>query len=84
MPKRDDELPSIDAADLKSVTGGAGMDMSTILPLALMMKNKNQAPPPQMMAAAPAPPQQVKPKLFVDGVEQPVDGSNGNYSVEDV
>lgn len=69
-----DELPTLDAAELDQVTGGSGMDMSTMLPMMLMMKGKQQQQP-QAAMPPPAPP---KPKLFVDGVEQSLSqGPNG-------
>ena len=60
-----DELPSIDVAALKSVTGGAGADMSAMLPMMMMMRQRSAA------AAAPAaPPAPPRPKILVNGVEQ--------------
>jgi len=68
----DDDLPTLDAADLSKVTGGTGTDMSSMLPMMMMMmKQRSQAaavPPP---APAPA----WTPKVLVDGVEQPVNSS---------
>jgi hypothetical protein len=62
----DDELPTLDTADLARVTGGAD-DFASMLPLMLiMMRNRAQA----AMAAAP-PPAAVppwQPKITVDGV----------------
>jgi hypothetical protein len=70
-----DELPSIDAAALANVTGGAGADMSSMLPMMLMMK-KRSAP-----AAAPAaPPAPQTPKILLNGVEQPASALTGNGS----
>ena len=69
----EDDLPTLDAADLTGVTGGTGFDISSILPL-LLLRNASQA------AAAPPPPpaQPWKPTIKVDGVEQPVTtDSNG-------
>ena len=63
------ELPTLDTADLARVTGGAGDDMSAMLPF-LMMALRNRgggaaaAPPP----AAAVPPWQ--PTITVDGVPQ--------------
>jgi hypothetical protein len=65
----DDELPTLDTADLANVTGGAGLDMASMLPI-LMMKNRAQA-----AAAPPPPPPAWKPKIMVDGVEQQVASS---------
>ena len=67
MPKHHkDELPSIDAAALQGVTGGAGADMSSMLPMMMMMKKRNEA----AMAPPPAPPQPQRPKILLNGVEQ--------------
>ena len=67
----DDDLPTLDAADLTTVTGGTGFDLMSMLPL-LVLRNANQA------AAAPPPPpaQPWKPTIKVDGVEQPVSSTN--------
>ena len=67
----DDELPTLDAGDLTTVTGGTGFDLMSMLPL-LALRNANQA------AAAPPPPpaQPWKPTIKVDGVEQPVTSTN--------
>ena len=71
MAHHDDDLPSLDTADLTAVTGGAGLDMMSMLPL-LLLRNANRA------AAAPPPPpaQPWKPTITVDGVEQPVTTTN--------
>lgn len=68
MPKHHDrdELPSIDAAALQRVTGGAGADMSAMLPMMMMMRSRS-APAP---APAP-PPAPTTPKILLNGVEQP-------------
>jgi hypothetical protein len=68
-----DELPSIDLATLKGVTGGAGADMSSMLPMMMMMKRRS-APAP----APAAPPQPVTPKILLNGVEQPASALTGN------
>jgi len=76
----DDELPTLDAADLSRVTGGASSDMSSMmLPMMMMMmRNRSQgavaaAPPPA------APPW--TPTITVDGVAQPVTASaDGTYT----
>ena len=65
---KDDELQTLDTADLAKVTGGAGDDFSSMMPLlAIMMRNRTAAAaaPPQ---AAAVPPWQ--PKITVDGVPQ--------------
>lgn len=60
----DDELPSLDTTELANVTGGAGFDMSTMLPLFMMMRNRARA------ASQPMPAPTWKPKVMVNGVEQ--------------
>jgi hypothetical protein len=76
MPKHhQDELPSIDLATLKTVTGGAGADMSSMLPMMMMMRQRSAS------SAAPAPaapPQPVTPKILLNGVEQPASALTGN------
>ena len=66
----DDDLPTLEPADLTAVTGGTGFDIMSMLPL-LMMRNRAQAAP-----APPPPAQPWKPTIKVDGVEQPVTSSN--------
>jgi len=63
MSRHDEELPSLDLASLEQVTGGAGMDMSSMLPMMMMMRNRQAAAPA-------APPQPAMPKILVNGVEQ--------------
>ena len=74
MPTHHDDepstLPTLDAVDLSRVTGGAGLDMSSMLPM-MLMKGRSQA----AGAPAPAPAQPWTPKILVDGVEQPVTSS---------
>ena len=74
----DDELPSLDLADLEHVTGGAGMDMSTMMMMMMMMRGRQSAsaaPPPV------APAQPTLPTIMVDGVPQQVtQGADGSYS----
>jgi hypothetical protein len=67
----DDELPTLDAVDLSKVTGGAGTDMSSMLPMMMMMKQRSAA----SAAPPPAPAPAWKPKILVDGVEQAVNSS---------
>lgn len=67
----DDALPTLDLADLSKVTGGAGLDMSSMLPTMMMMKQRSAA----AAAPAPAPAPAWTPKVLVDGVEQPVNSS---------
>jgi len=79
-PSRNDELPTLETADLSRVTGGAGDDMSSAMMMALAMRNRSQSAAP---AAAPAassiPPWQ--PQIPVDGVPQQLtDTGNGTYS----
>jgi hypothetical protein len=69
-----DELPSIDLATLKTVTGGAGADMSSMMPMMMMMRMRNSAPAP----APAAPPQPVTPKILLNGVEQPASALTGS------
>jgi hypothetical protein len=63
----DDELPALAPADLSQVTGGAGFDMMSMLPMILMMRGRAQsaAAPPAQPAPDPW-----KPKILVNGVEQ--------------
>jgi hypothetical protein len=73
-----DDLPTLDLADLASVTGGAADAMSSMLPMMLMMKNRSQA---QAAPAAAAPAPAWKPKIMVDGVEQQLTSSgNGTFT----
>lgn len=76
----DDELPTLDLADLSRVTGGTGDDLSSMLLPMMMMRSRSQA------GAAPAPaPATVpswQPKITVDGVPQQVTSSaDGTYTV---
>jgi hypothetical protein len=81
MSHQDDELPSIDVADLKSVSGGAGMDMSSMLPMALMMRKKQQQAAPVQVAAAPTPAAPARPNILVNGQPAQLDAS-GHISVD--
>jgi hypothetical protein len=65
-----DELPSIDLGTLSRVTGGAGMDMSAMLPMIMMMKQSSAGASAAAPAPAPAPAAPALPKILVDGVEQ--------------
>jgi hypothetical protein len=78
----DDDLPTLDLADLASVTGGAAADpMSSMLPMMMMMRGRSQAAPAP--AAAPPPAPAWKPKIMVDGVEQQLTSSgNGTFTSE--
>jgi hypothetical protein len=81
-PKTSDEaeLPSLDLAALETVTGGAGADMSSMLPMMMMMKKRSAAAPAP--APAPAP---VTPKILLNGVEQsPTTGANGTSFATEV
>ena len=75
MPTHHDDelftLATLDAVDLSKVTGGAGTDMSSMLPMMMMMRGRSQA----AAAPVPAPAQPWTPKILVDGVEQPVSSS---------
>jgi hypothetical protein len=75
----DDELPTLETADLAKVTGGAGMDLSSMLPMMMMMRGQAQqaAAPVAAPAAAPA----WQPKVTVDGVDQALTPTgNGGYT----
>jgi hypothetical protein len=89
-PALPDALPTLETADLAMVTGGAGLDMSSMMPIMMMMMQKRKAsaqqqqqmqmammagPPPG--AQPPAAPQPVLPRIFVNGVEQHFDPSSG-------
>jgi len=67
-------LPSLPIRELESVTGGAGMDMMSMMLPMLMMKNKQQSAPPPPPAAAP-----VAPTFMVNGQPQQLqpDGQGG-------
>lgn len=75
----DDDLPTLDLADLASVTGGAAADpMSSMLPMMMMMMMKSRSQGAAAAAApapAPAPAPAWTPKILVDGVEQPLTSS---------
>jgi hypothetical protein len=74
----DDDLPTLDLADLANVTGGTADAMSSMLPMMLMMKNQSQA---AAAGPAPAPAPAWKPKIMVDGVEQQLTCSgNGTFT----
>ncbi len=65
----DDDLPTVEAADLTSVTGGAGagLDLASMLPIFLMKRRAaEQAAPAAAAAATPA----WTPKVVINGVEQ--------------
>jgi hypothetical protein len=64
-------LATLDAVDLSRVTGGAGLDMSSMLPMMMMMKQRSAAAAAPLPAPAPA----WTPKVLVDGVEQAVNSS---------
>ena len=74
----DDELPSLDLAELQQVTGGAGFDMSSMMMIMMMMRGRQggaaAAPPPA------APQQPALPKIIVDGVEQKATQTANGYS----
>ena len=75
-----DELPTLDLADLSRVTGGAGDDMSSAMMMAMAMRKRSQAaaaPPPAAPAALPP----WQPQITVDGVPQQLSSTgNGTYS----
>jgi hypothetical protein len=81
MPTHHDvDLPTLELADLASVTGGAAADpMSSMLPMMMMMRSRSQAAAAPAPAPAPAP--AWKPKILVDGVEQQLTSSgNGTFT----
>lgn len=78
MSAHDDELPTLDTADLSRVTGGAGFDFSSMLPMMMMMMRSRAQAAPVMAAPAQAPWQ---PTITVDGVPQQVTpGPNGSFT----
>lgn len=81
MPKHpkppQDELPTIDLTQLEAVTGGAGMDMSAMLPMIMMMRGRGGSSAP---APAPAPIAPVAPKIMLNGVEQKPDAPTNGLS----
>jgi hypothetical protein len=71
-------LPSLDMSTLEHVIGGAGMDMSSMLPMMMMMNNKKSAAvaaPPPPPAAPPAP---VTPQITLNGVPQSLANAGNN------
>jgi len=76
---QDDTLPTLDLAELGQVIGGADA-MSSMLPMMMMMMmRRSQAAPAQVAAPPPAP--AWKPKILVDGVEQPLSSTgNGTFT----
>jgi hypothetical protein len=75
----DDELPTLETAELAKVTGGAGMDMSSMLPIMMMMRGKAQPAAAAVTAPAAAPAWQ--PKVTVDGVDQALTATgNGGFT----
>jgi hypothetical protein len=84
MAHRDDELPSIDTADLQKVSGGIDPSMMMI-PL-LMRKKQQQAAMPPQVAAPPtpaAPPAPQRPNILVNGQPAQMD-ANGNVDLSDL
>ena len=79
----DDELPTLELADLTRVTGGAGMDMSAMMPMMMMMMTRGRsqaaaAPAPMAAAEVPA----WTPKVTINGVEQPMSSApDGSFTV---
>jgi hypothetical protein len=74
----DDELPSIDPAALKKVSGG--IDPSMMMMGLLARKNKQQAAPVQY-APPPTPAAPAKPNILVNGQPAQLD-ANGHISVD--
>lgn len=63
----DDELQTLDPADLTRVKGGAGNDLSSMMPLlAILMRNRSAAAATQPTATVPP----WQPTITVDGVPQ--------------
>jgi hypothetical protein len=74
----DDELPTLETADLTRITGGAGDDLSSAMMMAMAMRNRGHAAAPAPAPAA-VPPWQ--PTITVDGVPQQLTSTgNGTYS----
>jgi hypothetical protein len=65
---QDDELPTLDTADLTQVKGGTGDDFSRMLPMLLAMRKRGAAAAAAAPAPAAVPPWQ--PTITVDGVPQ--------------
>jgi hypothetical protein len=75
----DDELPTLETADLTRVTGGAGDDLSSAMMMAMAMRNRGKAAAAPAPAPASVPPWQ--PTITVDGVPQQLANTgNGTYS----
>jgi hypothetical protein len=73
-----DELPTLETADLTRVTAGAGTDLSSVMMMAMAMRNRGQAAAP---AAVPASVPPWQPTITVDGVPQQLTSSgNGTFS----
>lgn len=74
------ELPTLDLADLSRVTGGAGDDLSALMPIMMMMMRNRSAG----AAAAAPPPAAVppwQPTITVDGVPQQLTATgNGTFT----
>lgn len=69
------DLPSLDATELENVTGGAGLDISSMLPLLIARQRAHAAAPPP-------PPPPLTPTIKVNGVEkQLTNNGNGSYSL---
>ena len=60
-----DELPTLDLAELETVTGGADSSSSMMPMMMMMMMNRQSA-----AAAPPPPPAPPTPKILLNGVEQ--------------
>jgi hypothetical protein len=76
----EDDLPTLDLSDLASVTGGGTDAMSSMLPM-MMMMNRSRSQAAATAAPTPPAPAPWKPKILVDGVEQPVSASgNGTFT----
>jgi hypothetical protein len=74
-----DELPTLETADLTRVTGGAGDDLSSAMMMAMAMRNRGKAAAAPAPAPASVPPWQ--PTITVDGVPQALTSTgDGTYS----
>ncbi len=76
-----DELPTLALADLAHVTGGTGDDMSSMMMMAMAMRNRGQAAATAAPAAAPASVPPWTPTITVNGVPQQLSSTgNGTFS----
>jgi hypothetical protein len=77
----DDELSTLETADLARVTGGAGDAMSSMLPMMMMMMMRNRSAGAAAAAPPPAAVPPWQPTITVDGVPQQLTQSaNGTFT----